>query len=502
MIKKQLLSHKKIILVATMIILAKTLNVLKDIVLTRVCGTNIVTDVFLMVYTVCITLFFALTSAFGTCYIPIYNSLKNEKRIGKFNFMAILVSVFFSLIVLLLYSLFKDFLVNSYGAGLNDSGKYYMKEIADVMIFSMPFIAMYNIFTSYLQNKGFTIIAAGYPVISSVTFIIGALFFYNGYKSLPAFVLVGNVLTFITLLIIAILKGFRISKCTDQKNELSDLFRMVIPIFLGIAMADINSMVDKGFAASLPTGTVTGLDYAYKLSSAIQSIVSGAVSIVVFPKVSLAYSCKDLKKVESIVTDSLKFICRIVIPMVVLCQFLTRAIVIVLYKNNGFNDYVLNITDYSFFIYNLAVIPLSIRVILEKVFWSEKNTSITMFFGALGVVVNIFLDFVLTLNYGYAGLASASVIAAIVTTILYIAKMNRQTESNFFISIPAMICNSIIMLLPSIAVTWVLSKCLFKVDSIVYMIRDAVICSIEFYAIYVLMRYISERVNDGRLMKN
>ncbi len=61
-------------------------------------------------------------------------------------------------------------------------------------------------------------------------------------------------------------------------------FKMALPVCVGIGAAEINKVVDRLIASFLETGSISSLNYASKLSSAVSSLMIKAITTIAFPE--------------------------------------------------------------------------------------------------------------------------------------------------------------------------------------------------------------------------
>ena len=83
-------------------------------------------------------------------------------------------------------------------------------------------------------------------------------------------------------------------------------------------------------------------------------------------------------------------------------------------------------TSQALFYYSIGMIWVGYREVLSRAFYSFQNTSIPMINSALGVIANIILNVILSKYLGVGGLALATSIAAIFTTVLLFISLRKK----------------------------------------------------------------------------
>lgn len=96
----------------------------------------------------------------------------------------------------------------------------------------------------------------------------------------------------------------------------------------------------------------------------------------------------------------------------------SKEIVQILFGRGAFDENTVLFVSRALKIYALGIVGASFRDVLNKVFYSMKDTKTPMINGTIAVAVNIGLNVVLVRRFEYLGLAFATSISATVCTIL------------------------------------------------------------------------------------
>jgi putative peptidoglycan lipid II flippase len=97
-----------------------------------------------------------------------------------------------------------------------------------------------------------------------------------------------------------------------------------------------------------------------------------------------------------------------------------------LFGRGAFDNTAINMTSNALFFYSIGMIGFSLRDILSRAFYSLQDTKTPMINAAIGMVLNIVLNLILSQFLGIGGLALATSIAAIFTTALLFISLRKK----------------------------------------------------------------------------
>ena len=107
----------------------------------------------------------------------------------------------------------------------------------------------------------------------------------------------------------------------------------------------------------------------------------------------------------------------------------SNQIISFLFGRGAFDDYAINMTSKALFFYAMGMMGVGIREVLARGFYSLQDTKTPMINAALGMLLNIILNVILSRYFGIGGLALATSIAATFTTILLIISLRKKIGS-------------------------------------------------------------------------
>lgn len=116
----------------------------------------------------------------------------------------------------------------------------------------------------------------------------------------------------------------------------------------------------------------------------------------------------------------------ITIPATVGILILSEPIVRIFFERGAFDSTDTIMTSSALFYYSLGLVGISLKLMLNKVFYSFQDTKTPMINGAISVGLNVVLNLIFVRFMDHAGLALATSISAIFTTSLLLLNLRKK----------------------------------------------------------------------------
>ena len=421
------------LMIVTMI--SKVLGLGRELVLGTMYGASNYSDIYITTLNITQTLFTGIGATLITTFIPLYyenQELGGENRANKFAnniFNTVLICGIF---VCLIGCIFAKPLVKVFAIGFDGNTLATAVKFTKVMIFGGIFIGINNIVTALLQIKGnFTI-----PGISSLPFnlviiisIILSVKLKNIYI-LPIGTLIAMASQVLFQYPFAHKEGYKYKLYIDPRDVyVRRMLILIAPIFIGVAVDQINTMVDRTLASTLVEGSISALNYANRLNGFVIGLFILSIGSVIYPVLSKLSLNDDKYKFMDTIVTSVNSVILLTIPISVGAIVLATPIVKLIFQRGAFDERATVMTSTALVFYAIGIVGFGIREILNKVFYSLQDTKTPMINGIITVILNIVINLILVRIMGHGGLALATSIAAIICTILLIVSLKKNIGS-------------------------------------------------------------------------
>ena len=201
---------------------------------------------------------------------------------------------------------------------------------------------------------------------------------------------------------------------------------LIGPVLIGVAINQINTMVDRTLASTLVEGSISALNYANKLNGFVMALFITSVGAVIYPMLSRLSSEDNKEKFISSVVQSINSVILLVIPISIGAIVLATPIVKLLFQRGEFDARATSMTAIALIMYSIGMVAFGLRDIIGKVFYALKDTKTPMINGAIAMIMNIVLNIILVKYLQLAGLALATSISAIVCIFLLFGSLKKK----------------------------------------------------------------------------
>ena len=413
------------------ILTSKITGFFRDIVLAQTFGAGEITDAYLTALNIPVVLFDGISAALGTTFIPIYFKIKSSKgqeEVNKFTSNILNIVILISLVFVLLGVIFAPYIVKIFAVGFKGDVFDLTVNYSKILIFSMVFIAINGLVSSYLVASGNVYISGAITIPFNI-FVIIAIIFASVTES---YVMVyGTLIAYIAQLLfqlpLLIKKGYKHRLTVNLRDEnIRQILFLVIPVFIGSYINQINAVVNRTLASTLDSGSITALNYANKLNMFAVGVIAVAISTIMYPILSKLASEGNKKLFKINISKSINMIVIIMLTIMVVMTTFSTEIVKVLFEEGSFNSHDTYLTSTALFFYSIGILSYGLKELLAKSFYSLQDTKTPVRNATISVVINIVFSIILVNIMGIGGLALASSISATVTTMLLLISLRKK----------------------------------------------------------------------------
>lgn len=422
------------VLLMVVTILSKMLGLIRDSVLASAYGTGKYAAVYVTANSISTILFAVIGTAIATSLIPLYNKLENEdsreRAMGFLNSVVNLV-VIVCLVIAVVGIIFAGPLVRIFAPGYEGDVYILCVQYTRILLPSIIFVGLANIFTSYLQIKKRYVIPGFIGMPYSIIIIVSI---FLSLKTSPLVLVVGTLIAISAKALFQLpfvyKEGYRYRpKINIHDPVMKDMMILILPVVIGVGANQINSIVDKSLASLLGTDVVASFSYAIKLYEFVQALFITSILSVIYPRLS---SMIVLDRMDSFL-DSIKKTMNVIIvalvPIIVGCIVLSRQIVEVLFQRNAFTSKDTTMTASILLIYVVGILAFALRDVLTRGFYSMEDSKTPMINSIIAIVFNISLNLILIKPLGYKGLAIATAVSAYIGLFLFNISMKKKVEA-------------------------------------------------------------------------
>ncbi len=284
-------------------------------------------------------------------------------------------------------------------------------KLTRIMFFQCFFMCLTGICMGILQSyKDFTPPSIG-AVLYNVTIIgVGVLLLSLG-TGIAGFcigVVLGSIVN-LTVQIIPIKKhGFKYRKIIDMDHEgVKQFFRLVGPVFIGIAVTQLNLIVNKKFASSQGTGLLSAINQAQQLMQLPINIFAYAIAMSIFPTMVEHFTQNDMDSYKKDLSLGVRNVAFIILPCTAGLISIRVPLIRALYFQGNFSYENISVLATLLAFYAIGMIGYSVRQVILQGFYAIKETKTPVSINIFILCLNMLLTAIFVKIWGANGIAIA-----------------------------------------------------------------------------------------------
>lgn len=418
---------KTIITLIIITILTKASALGKDIVLAYYYGTSAISDAFIIAFTIPFIIFTFIGESISTAFIAVY--IKLDKRYGTEqanDFMSKIVGILllFAISITFLGLLGAEQLVKIFASGFSSEVFNLAIELTRISLISIIFITLFNIYKCYLQVYEKHVVSALSVLPMNLVIIIFIIIsHYKGEILLGVGIVFASLVQLVFILPTLTKAGYNYKfKISIKDENIKNMILLATPVILGIAVNDLNAIIDKTIASRIMIGGISILNFSYKINGLIQGIFISTIVAAVYPVITKMASINNYNGLKNIIKKSINLASILLLPSTLGILIFSEEIIWVLFGRGSFEIDSVKYVSSSLRFYSIGILGKGLREVISRPFYSIQDTKTPMINATVGVLVNIILNLSLSKVMGINGLALATSISAIVSaTLMFIS---------------------------------------------------------------------------------
>lgn len=298
-------------------------------------------------------------------------------------------------------------------------------------------------------------------------------------------------------------EGFRYRPLLDVTDPgLRRIMLLMLPAVLGLAAPQINNCINTWFTSSCETGSLSWLQYAYRVLWFPIGLVGSSLAVASMPVMSRHASSGDTENLRQAYTSATVMSFLLSIPAMCGLMFLARPIIRVLFERGQFNALDTEKTAVALSIYALSLLAFSAMKIAIPIFYGLNKTRIPVIGAFLTVALNLVIVGATIGKLQYAAIAVSFTLFTTFNFLFLAAWLYRLLHGFPVRHLLGCIAKIVPVSLATGALAWWLNTQLLALLSDaplagVWALLGAILCGIIFYAFVISAAGIRE-VNDIR----
>lgn len=417
--------------------ISRILGLVRDIVITSLFGAGQVTDAFWVAFRIpnLLRRLFA-EGTLTVSFIPVFTERleyggKEKAKVISDSIFTILVCLL--VIISLLGIIFSPYIVKIFASGFSDDVFDLAVKLNRIMFPYILFISITALSMGILNSLKHFFAPAFSPVLFNICIILFALLLHDQFDipiiTLAIGVIAGGLLQLFFQIPFLKSRNFLFNpKLVLNNPDVRKIFSLIIPQVFGLAVYNLNIIVNTQYASYLPEGTVSYLFLSERLIEFPLGIIAVSLATVLLPNFSSYIAKGDLNKFRETYLSSIRILFYILVPACIGLIALSKPICNILYQRGEFGYEQMVFTSQCLFGYALGMWAVGLIRITVPAFFAQKDTKTPVYIAFTAFILNAVLGYVLSfkLELNHIGLALSSSASSVLNISLLIYLINKK----------------------------------------------------------------------------
>jgi putative peptidoglycan lipid II flippase len=214
--------------------------------------------------------------------------------------------------------------------------------------------------------------------------------------------------------------------------EVRQVGRLMAPRLLGVAVVQLNFLVNTIIASGQPEGSLAALMFAWQLMYMPQAVIAQAIAIAALPTFSAQVARGEFDALRSTLATTVRGVVFLSLPASLGLILLRKPIVALLFERGFFTAESTSLVAWALLWYAAGLLGHALLEVIVRGFYANKDTRTPVFVGAAAMGLNIILSLLLSALFArlglppHGGLALANSVATGLEVGVLLWLMNRQ----------------------------------------------------------------------------
>lgn len=413
------------LIIAVASVVSRFMGLVRDNLLAKYFGASATLDIYNAAFKVPDLIFNILVlGALSASFIPVFIEIKQKHDLKKaFQTANAVLNI---LVIAVIVAVGIGILIAPWIAHWLMAERPLEQEIATtqlmrIMLVSVIFFALSNIFSGVLNSLRRFMAYALAPIMYNFGIIFGIIFLYPhwGMDGLAYGVVCGAALHCIIQLPALYRTGFRYRWTIKQTLPgVRKIFRLMPSRALALGIVQLNSMFLAALVLRLPEGSLAIWTWADNLQNFPINVFGVSLALSSFPVFSQAFAEKNLKTFKEIFSNNFRRILFLIIPISVMILLLRAQIVRLILGSFGggaFDWSATILTAQVLGLFSISMFAQATIPLLARSFFAHQDTKTPVFVSIISTVLTVSLAWILSSSLGIYGLAIAFTVSALFT---------------------------------------------------------------------------------------
>ena len=180
-----------------------------------------------------------------------------------------------------------------------------------------------------------------------------------------------------------------------KESDFKLLIALAVPSLLTSMLGQVNLIISRYFTAFFDTGSVTALELVNKTWQMPLGIIAQAIGIAMLPSLAAVYDSDKKSEVIYKINSAMRLVIFLSIPSAIGLSVLSKPLIQVLFNFGTIDQEGIMLAANLLIGYSLALVMQCVITIVNRVYFSTKNSIIPFWGSLIGVIFNYLIALIM-----------------------------------------------------------------------------------------------------------
>jgi putative peptidoglycan lipid II flippase len=410
------------------------LNLGHEVVIAAYFGTSWMTDAYKMAMVLPILFTLELTTIINAVTIPVFYEYGGAERASETFSATFNAVLLFGLALTLATSLLSPAIIDVVARGFPVETRRLSSSLLRISSIGI-FLAIASLYLSNILNayRRFALPALQRVFLYSV--MIAAIWVAGRTMGVTSAVIgyTLGILAFAVVLFRGVLQqGVRYHLRVRLRHPaVRSTIILAAPLLFFSVINQFGVLIEKRIVSGFDTGTLSSLDFAFKISVVLINFMVAGINAVLYPTLSESALADDRERLSSTLNNLSKALPAVVLPLSAVLICLRTPITSLIFERGAFDSESTGRTSAALLWYSVGLLGIAMVNTVPRFYQALKMNKALVRIGAVVVVVNVGLLLVLSNIVGYLGIAIATSLSALLHMTILLVRIRGHVVVNF-----------------------------------------------------------------------
>jgi len=185
--------------------------------------------------------------------------------------------------------------------------------------------------------------------------------------------------------------------------DVREVITLMGPRLLGVAVVQLNFVVNAYLASGMAEGSVVGVEYGFAIMIMAQAAIAQSIATAAMPTLAAQFARGALADVKKSLAASLRGVLLLAVPASVGLMLLREPVVAMLYQRGKFDDRSVQLVAWALLWYAAGLVGHSVLEVLARAFYAMHDTRTPVTVGVVAMSLNVVFSFWFAARFREAG---------------------------------------------------------------------------------------------------